>query len=64
VSKFILHNATVVQSEFLQRDDDGNIVDRKQVQSTINALTKDEFIKLFEMLVEFRDDWESKCQPD
>ena len=61
----IVHNVTQVITEFILVDDEGNVIDRKRGQSETGILSKDEFDKMYEQLVKFKDNWSDEvCQPD
>ena len=58
----IVHNRTVIQSEFLFVED-GEVKDRAPLQIPLDEFTLAEFQEAFERLQEARDNWEAeKCR--
>ena len=61
----VVHNVTQVMTEFLLIDDDGNVIDRRRGQNETGKLTKEEFDKIFDQLIEFREQYRIQtCPPD
>jgi len=57
----IIHNATIIQTEFIQAAD-GEVTERRPLQIKLDAFTPDEFEKAYRALLDARNEWEAQCQ--
>lgn len=54
----VIHNKTIVQTELLIIDDDGNAIDRRVLQQEIYKLLPDEFTQALNQIIQAKEQLE------